>query len=118
MAQAYADDDYLVELYPEAAAIDVVARVRWLRYARGVVHLSTFEAKADDAHASMTMHLLAMQGLVEGEEPGAITSMALGPGSVGFDPGAAVGEAGLEETKYGKEYKLLQGSLSGVVWVA
>lgn len=118
MAQTYATDAYLVELYPEAAAIDSAVRVRWLLFARGVVHLSTFEAKADDAHAAMTMHLLAMQGLVAGEEPGAVTSMALGPGSVSFDAGAAVDEAGLGETKYGKQYKLLQESLLGAVWVA
>lgn len=118
MAQQYADDAFLVGLYPEAADVAQAQRVRWLAYARGVVHLSTFGEIADNAHASMTMHLLALQPGSPLEESEQITSMSLGPGSVSFDAGVAVSEEGLEETNYGKHYKLLREGLLGVVWVA
>lgn len=98
MAQQYADDAFLVGLYPEAADVAPEQRARWLAFARGVVHLSTFEGIADDAHASMTMHLLALQpGSPVADEQ--VTSMSLGSGSISFDAGVAVSDEGLEATK-------------------
>lgn len=83
MAQQYANDAFLLGLYPEASAIDQPVRERWLSYAQGIVHLSNFGTSADDAHASMTMHLLTLM-------PGSplkkalVGSMSLGPGSISW----------------------------------
>lgn len=115
MAQQYATDAYLLELYPEASAVPEAQRLRWLAYARGIVHLSYHEAQADDAHASMTMHLLALQPDSPLQKASA-QSMALGPGSITF-ASQEVNDQGLELTRYGQHYKLLRDSKPGVVFV-
>jgi len=116
VAQKYADDAFLLALYPEATAIDQTVRERWLSYAQGVVHLSYFEGLGDDAHASMTMHMLALQPGSPLQQA-AVASMSLGPGSISFMQ-AAVSPEGLELTRYGQHYKLLQNAKVSVVWVA
>jgi hypothetical protein len=116
MAKQYADDAFLVALYPEAADVAPAQRVRWLAYARGIVHLSTLEEDSDDAHASMTMHLLSLQPGSPLEEAEQVSSMSLGEGSISFNGGPAISEEGLEETKYGRHYKLKRDAQIGVVW--
>lgn len=118
MAQQYADDAFLVALYPEAADVDQVQRERWLEFAKGIVHLSYHENNSDDAHASMTMHLLALQpGAPPGLQKAKIGSMSLGPGSISYVT-QAVTDQGLELTRYGQHYKLLRDAKVSVVWVA
>lgn len=116
MAQKYADDAFLLGLYPEAADVDQPVRERWLAYAQGIVHLSTLGAAGDDAHASMTMHLLALQPDAPPKlKKAVITSMSLGPGSITFAQ-QAVTEQGLETTRYGQHFKLLRDARVSVVY--
>lgn len=116
MAKQYADDAFLLELYPEAVDVPPDRRVRWLAYARGIVHLENHGEKSDDAHASMTMHLLALQSSAPASlKKNKIGSMSLGPGSISWAT-MAVTESGLELTNYGIHYKLLEATQLGVVY--
>ena len=118
MAKQYADDAFLLALYPEAADVAPEQRVRWLLFARGIVHLNTLEEDSDDAHAAMTMHLLALQpgSPLEEAEP-QVASMALGEGSISYDVSADTDDDGNPATKYWRHYKLKRDAKTGVVWV-